>query len=529
MAAKVRNLLYRDGRYFARLTVPEKLRSIVGKRELRAPLGSDRRTANKRLPAEIAKMLAVLSDAEIALSGQRLRKNRHWSDPEVAHWLYNYELSEDERMRDEPTDENNSGVAVHNAFYAQERIEALRDIISGEASDEDIQFWLGGTVGILSDLGAISVSPSTPEWRRLARRVIAPVVLEGLQRSLERDHGNYAGFPEHDLLNQKLDEIPPGHAVPISELVEAYLTELARSGRGAAARKRWAPVFADLAKFLKHDDASSITRADLVRWKDDALKRLSAKTVRDVYLGSVRAVLQYGFDNGSLPSNPASGIRVRVTEKARNREKGYTEVEAKRILTYALRYEPRRSEKYGVRETSYVSAAKRWIPWLCAFTGARVAEIAQLRKGDIREDNGVHFLRITPEAGSVKSRQFRDVPIHPQLIEIGFLDFVDTAPDGPLFFDPASKRRSAEHPAVQLSKALSRWIRDTGVGAEGVHPNHGWRHRFKTVARELGADPRVVDAIQGHAPRTAGESYGDVSVAAKKRVISTFPKITIAP
>jgi hypothetical protein len=46
---------------------------------------------------------------------------------------------------------------------------------------------------------------------------------------------------------------------------------------------------------------------------------------------------------------------------------------------------------------------------------------------------------------------------------------------------------------------------------------------MKTIARDLGLDMRVVDAIQGHAPRTAGESYGDVSLAAMDKIISRLP------
>lgn len=59
-----------------------------------------------------------------------------------------------------------------------------------------------------------------------------------------------------------------------------------------------------------------------------------------------------------------------------------------------------------------------------------------------------------------------------------------------------------------------------------VMPNHGWRHRFKTVAREAGMDSRVVDAIQGHAPRTAGDDYGDVTVAAIALAMAKFPRQT---
>ncbi len=249
------------------------------------------------------------------------------------------------------------------------------------------------------------------------------------------------------------------------------------------------------------------------------------KTVRDVHLGALRAVLQYGLDNDRLKINPAASIKIRLSPKPRTRAKGFTDDEAKAILSAALAYQPRQSPKYGVRESVQVTAAKRWIPWLCAFTGARVGEMGQLRKEDMRNENGIDYVRITPDAGSVKTGQYRDVPLHPQLIDLGFLEFVRMAPTGLLFFDGKSRRTSAEHPARHLSKNLSGWIRSLDLIPMDVDPNHGWRHRFKTVARELGLDSRIVDAIQGYAARTAGENYGDVTLKAKMQAVKTFPQL----
>ena len=113
--------------------------------------------------------------------------------------------------------------------------------------------------------------------------------------------------------------------------------------------------------------------------------------------------------------------------------------------------------------------------------------------------------------------------MHPQLTDLGFGEFVNAASDGPLFFDGGSEREGRQHPSKQVAQRLAVWIRSLKVIAEEVDPNHGWRHRLKTVARDLDLDMRIVDAIQGHAPRTAGERYGDVSLAAKDKVVKQLP------
>ena len=46
--------------------------------------------------------------------------------------------------------------------------------------------------------------------------------------------------------------------------------------------------------------------------------------------------------------------------------------------------------------------------------------MVQLRKQDVRQVDGLWVLRITPEAGSVKTNEAREVVLHPHLIAQGF-------------------------------------------------------------------------------------------------------------
>jgi hypothetical protein len=63
MAGKIRNLLPRNGRYYARITVPASLRPIVGKRELTEPLGADRTVALRPFSSAIHCMQIELDHA----------------------------------------------------------------------------------------------------------------------------------------------------------------------------------------------------------------------------------------------------------------------------------------------------------------------------------------------------------------------------------------------------------------------------------------------------------------------------------
>ena len=80
---------------------------------------------------------------------------------------------------------------------------------------------------------------------------------------------------------------------------------------------------------------------------------------------------------------------MNVPKAKRARPKGFTHEEATAILrtAKAITSNAGWGKVYNIR-------ARRWIPWICAHTGARVGEIAQLRKEDFKETNGMGERRI---------------------------------------------------------------------------------------------------------------------------------------
>ena len=89
-----------------------------------------------------------------------------------------------------------------------------------------------------------------------------------------------------------------------------------------------------------------------------------------------------------------------------------------------------------VRERSRVQSSLA-----APFLPVEIAEVIDTKRSlpvylsqqDVRKDGDSSLLRITPHAGSVKTGEYRDVPVHEQLVDLGFIDFVDALRDGPLF------------------------------------------------------------------------------------------------
>jgi integrase len=187
------------------------------------------------------------------------------------------------------------------------------------------------------------------------------------------------------------------------------------------------------------------------------------------------------------------------------------------------------------RLRSKTDAARRWCPWLAAYSGARMGEITQLRGFDIVEQDGVHAMKISPEAGTTKTGKARTVPLHEHLIKQGFLAFVKTNGKGPLFYNEPSQPASSDDPTnprkpryVKAREHVAAWVRGLGVNDPELSPNHAWRHTFKALGFRCGIPEKILDAIVGHAPASVGRGYGVPTLVDKARELRKFRRYKCA-
>ncbi len=301
----------------------------------------------------------------------------------------------------------------------------------------------------------------------------------------------------------------------ISELYERY----ASSGQAKPKTvNRWRSRVEELVEFLGHNDARRVTRADLNRWTASLVEKgLAKKTILAGYIPAIRVPFNLALEDGLLPDNPASGLKVRAPKTAKQRENDFTDEEALKILRATFEPQPAKLSMFN-------RLARRWVPWLCAYTGARVAEITQLRACDIQQEGDIWFINITPAAGSVKTGEARKVPLHPHLIEQDFIAFAKAGNPTPLFYRDGAGNENNPAPSLCAS-SLAKWVRTLGIDAP--QPNHGWRHRFKTTARTVGMEEYVADKIQGHAPTNQSRGYGQVTLSVLQAGIKRLPRYNV--
>ena len=338
-------------------------------------------------------------------------------------------------------------------------------------------------------------------------------------RTLERNaSGDFRPDPDADRY-PKMERSNPEYAFDVvwDQFSKAKLLS-------ASTKKKWLPYFRALIKRVRTDDMSKVTEQHLLVWRDELIAaKVSPVSIKDGHLAAAKAFFGWAKRMKKLPVNPTVDVFIDVTSKHGKKMRGFDDKEAAIVLSAAL-------APMSPLMSAENAAARRWVPWICAYTGARVNEITQLRAGDVMPVDDIPCIRITPEAGTVKTDEERWVPIHSHLIEQGFLEFADRKDiTTPLFYSIARQRNPDRiNPTyASVGNKLAKWVRSLGIEDPSVAPNHGWRHRFKTKGRKAGMVIEVLHVIQGHAPLTEGDAYGETPPDVMLPEILKYPRYEV--
>lgn len=392
-------------------------------------------------------------------------------------------------------------------------------------TDDALEKWFGpDTDRILQEEGL-----ATDEFSRARlSKALYDVWLQWSEFQLRRSQGDYSPDPKADRFpapKAPEDGLKGNQSVAggltITWLFELWERDHLANNKAQKTVDDFRQKIGVLKTYLGHDDALRVTGENIADWCDHLRhdRKLAAKTVRDKYLAAAKSVFNAGKARRKLTASPTDGVKVTVSKPLKLRPKGFTDEEARAILAASLR-DP---STYGATG-EHNKAAIRWVPWICAFPGARVSEVTQMRREDLIEQQGIISLRITPDAGSVKTGSFRIIPLHPQLLAMGLPDFIKSQPEGPIFYRPKPTDKSATQRAQNTGKKVGTWVRKVaGVTDPRIAPNHGWRHRFKTIARDSAVDPEYSNAFTGHEDGRVSTDYGETTVKAMWREIQKLP------
>jgi integrase len=331
---------------------------------------------------------------------------------------------------------------------------------------------------------------------------------EALRRLIRISEGDYG-------TDKYRERFPKSEEVNSGKRPTQLFVQWAKEREAAAGTvEGWQYVFHDMDEHFKDRSTAFITRAEAQRWITGMVSPTrQARTVNNTWLNASHTVFGWAAKHGHIPSNPFADVTITVPKRIRLRDTLAFYAEEQRLILKAALAE--------TDTTKPDAAARRWVPWLCAYSGARVGEITQMRGSDVIKRDGIHAFLITPDAGTVKDRKARVVPLHEHLLEQGFIEFAERQGDAPLFYTP---RKSKKPPYAQARQRLASWIRGLGISDKELRPNHAWRHTFKQIADHAEITERTSNYITGHAQSNEGAKYGAPTLVHMADAMKKFPR-----
>ena len=149
---------------------------------------------------------------------------------------------------------------------------------------------------------------------------------------------------------------------------------------------------------------------------DTVHKKISIQSVNH-YIARLSGFFTWCVDGEYIVANPLSKMKIASTSKASEERETYSSQELEKIITNLL-----------PQNLCAWAPYKFWIPLIMLYCGCRQNEVCQLFVSDIVEVDGVlcfSFNENEETGARVKnSNSIRTTPIHPVLLQMGFLDYV---------------------------------------------------------------------------------------------------------
>ncbi len=223
---------------------------------------------------------------------------------------------------------------------------------------------------------------------------------------------------------------------------------------------------------------------------------LGRKTIKD-YLEAFKAFMRYAVKEDIIENSLNDFIDMPVKLDGLKRSNFTTE--ELRIIFNPKTYPNPHTRKYVPRF---------WIPIIALYEGARQNEICQLDVDDIVQEKGIPCISINNNGDDKTLKNEgsnRVIPIHPKLIDMGFLQFVEyqRKDKQKKLFNTLSKTKHKGYSKI-IQQWFNRYLDNHGItGKDKVF--HSFRHTFETMAVEKRIPAEYQNAICGWREQGVGQ------------------------
>ena len=244
-------------------------------------------------------------------------------------------------------------------------------------------------------------------------------------------------------------------------------------------------------------------------------KPMSATTANS-YLAAFSSLLEFGVKEHILNRNPALNLRIASAEPERKRKRlPFSRDDLEKIFKAPL-FTGCLDDEHGYAKVgpNQPRRGRFWIPLISLFSGMRLNEICQLTEDDVVSADGVPIIFIRSDEEQKKrvktKASERFVPVHPELISVGFLDHVvavrKNASSGSRLF-PELRPASSGYLSDNFSKWFARFL--DSVDVKDQRKNfHSFRHTYRDALREADISVERVRVLGGWASGRTEDNYG---------------------
>jgi integrase len=532
-AMRVPGLQRRGNRLVLRVAVPPDLRQTIGKYEIVKSLG----TADEKVAAPLARLERVKIDRLFKAARERGVEGTvvlpDGGLQRLARQVYEARLADYTKYLESPPEKDRANLEDLSDAFSPEIDHLALGLSEGiwwdhveDAIDAELQ-----------QRGAV-VPRGTPAYTE-ASRLIARALIAAQVTAKRRAKGDF-GY----IFNDPIATSPaPSSSITVKELIDRYQ----RDKGGAWSRKTrdgYTLIFRALAELLGEDrPVKMITRDDCRRLKDVlvdltpnytkregtrgksmeeaariarelGLPRLQAQSINS-YLNNLAALFNFAAAEDFIAKSPATKLQVPSDNKGK--PKHPFSLEQLRAIFSAPLYTGCVDDAggYGIAGPRHPRRGRFWVPLLSLWTGMRLNECCQLLVDDVRTMDGVPCIVITEDAEDgvddkrVKTEAGeRYVPVHPELIKIGFMDHWRKTKDS------GERRLFSDLPLGKggyYSDPFQKWFRrflDKAGASKARTSFHSFRHSYRDALREAGIYPEVAKALGGWAATETQEEYG---------------------
>jgi len=286
---------------------------------------------------------------------------------------------------------------------------------------------------------------------------------------------------------------------------------------------------------------------------DEAIKRAAAEqkallspVTQQQYLAALRDVLDLAVKKRLVPVNPAEGLKPvkRDTVAASEKRKPFTLDQIKQFFQCKFYSE---CAKHPLPFAHDKSGWRFWLPLICLFTGMRPNEAAQMHLNDLKcTPQGTWYLHIVAtgdedDGGRSRSAKTlktatsrRKIPVHPELIKVGFLQFVQISKksSSSLRMFPGLKPDKYGNHATYALKRFRDTFLPSAIKMEPRQSFYSFRHSWRDALRRIDAQPATLQALGAWSQgKLTSDDYGDKSdpdYQAKFMNEITFPELDLS-